>query len=97
MASDLAVSDDADVSEARQRFERELRERGVPADTARRIASVLEQRYSSQIVRASRTDVLRAASWAAERLWKRFSPAHLERADLKELAAALADGCPLCA
>lgn len=80
------MASDADVSEARQRFEREL---GVPADTARRIASVLEQRYSSQIVLASRTDVLRAASWAAQRLRQRFSAARLDRANLEELAAAL--------
>lgn len=88
------MATDADIFEARQRFETEL---GVPADTARRIASVLEQRYSSQIVRASRTDVLQAASWAAQRLRQRFSAAGLERANLEELAAALADGCPLCA
>ncbi len=83
----------ADVSEARHQLEREL---GVRADTAHRIGGFLEQRYFSQIGLASRTDLLQAASWAAQRLRQRFSAARLETVDLEEIAASLAEGCPLC-
>jgi hypothetical protein len=87
------LANPADLSDARQLFAKEL---GVGANTAYRIADFLQKHYEFQTIPASRADLLRAASWAAHRLRQRISAARLETVDSEEIAASLADGCPLC-
>lgn len=82
-----------DVADARQRFAMEL---DADPATTERIFGWLTTRYFVEIGRASRADLLVAASWAARRLRQHFPAGRLETATFDEVVGSLVEGCPLC-
>lgn len=83
-----------DVSDAREVLRQSL---NISTEAANRIFALLQERYRTQIANTTRSSLIEAATWAADRLKGEWSGDMLERHDPEILVASLSGGCPLCA